>query len=96
MKDIDLEAVRSAMYAHPGVKAVGDDVRLFRTEDGSLGVAATILVTSPDVDPGPVVRTLEIVLEDRFDISIVQLDFDGLHQSKRTLPPGMRGPLKKL
>ena len=38
MRDIDLEAVRRAMFADPGVKAVGDDLRLFHAVEGGVGL----------------------------------------------------------
>ena len=94
MKEVDLQAVRLAMFAHPGIKAIDDDLRLFRTEDGSLGVMATIQVTSPDVDPGPVARTVQIVLRERFEIDEVRLSFAGIEQ-RSSGSFESRGPLEK-
>ena len=59
MDNIDLEALRLAMFAHPGVKAVAPDLRLYRAVEGSMGVAATIHLAAPDVDQTTVQATTE-------------------------------------
>ena len=61
---MDVEAIRLAMFAPSGVKSV-DDVRLFHTESGELGVIAIIALASPDVDQAVVQATIAQVLQER-------------------------------
>ena len=94
MHDIDPEAVRASMFAHPGIKAVDGDVRLFHTAQGHLGVAATITVAAPDVDQETVRRTVAAVLQEHFGIDEVDLRFKpaGPVPDHAAEP---RGPLEK-
>jgi hypothetical protein len=69
---LDKEAIRLAMFAHPGVKSV-DDVRLFHTESGGPGVIATIALVSPDVDQTVVRATVAQVLQQQFGVREVEL-----------------------
>lgn len=90
---MDLEAIRRAMFVHPGVKSV-DDVRLVPTESGGSGVIATIALASPDVDQGMVRATAAQVLRDQFGLSEVELLIKDPGPSPER-PPTSRGLLQK-
>ncbi len=75
MSEIDLEAVRNAMFVHPGLKAV-DQLRVYRCGDGKHGIAATLTVAAPDVDLALVQATIRGVLKEQFSISEVDLRFN--------------------
>lgn len=94
MRDIDLEAVRRAMFADPGVKAVGDDLRLFHAVEGGVGVAATVSVAAPDVDQELVRRVVAAVMQEQFGISEVDLIFQD-PGAPSAVSPEARGPLEK-
>ncbi|UTA55622.1 hypothetical protein L3D22_07420 [Lysobacter soli] len=74
MSEIDLEAVRGAMFVHPGLKAV-DELRIYRCADGGIGIAATLTVAVPDVDLALVQATVRKVLEEQFAVAEVDLRF---------------------
>ncbi len=92
MDNIDLEALRLAMFAHPGVKAVAPDLRLYRAVEGSMGVAATIHLAAPDVDQTTVQATTEEILRERFGIGEVVLSYEGAGPSP---PEAGQGQLEK-
>ena len=94
MLSIDLETVRIAMFAHPGVKAVGSDLRLYRTGEGLLAVTAKVKLAAADVDQATVRRVVEAVLLEQFGICEVDLWFE----DPGTVPSHSlesRGPLEK-
>ena len=93
MDNIDLEAVRLAMFAHPGVKAVDNDVRPYWAANGRIGVVGTISLAAPDVDQATVRATIEAILWERFGIAEVALSFKGGGASRSDSP---RGPLEKM
>ena len=91
---MDIEAIRLAMFAHPGVKSVEDDVQLFNTEAGDRGVIGTIALASPDVDQYVVRATVTRVLQERFGIGEVVLLIKDPGPSPGH-PPESRGPVPK-
>lgn len=92
MKKIDLEEVRLAMFAHPGVKSVDSDLRVYRTSDGGAAVAGTIILAAPDVDQATILATVEKVLRERLGIDEAALLFKGAGPAP---PDSQRGPLEK-
>ena len=90
----DLEAVRRALFAHPGVKAVDAGPTLFQTSDGGIGVEANLTVASPDVDQRTVTTTIEMVLQQQWSIAEVRLffKFAGAEPSDRSV---FGAPLEK-
>ena len=90
MSEVDVEAVERALFAHPGVKAV-DNVRLYATSNGGLGVAADMSVAA-GADLAVVRATVAIVVAEQFGICEVDLKFDDPGPPP-VMAPG--GPLKK-
>lgn len=86
----DIEIVRSALFAHPGVKAVEEGPTLFQSSGGGVGVRATLTVASPDVDMGTVKGTILAVLQAQFAVSELILDFTD--PGPAPAEPGMLGP----
>ena len=75
MDEIDLDAVRSAMFTLRGLKAV-DQLRAYCSANGRIGIAATLTVAAPDVDLALVQATVRSVLEKQFAVIEVDLRFN--------------------
>lgn len=90
---MDLEAIRLAMFSHPGVKAV-HDIRLFDAGPGGLCVIATIALASPDVDETVVRATLVQVLQEQSGVGNVELLIEDPGPPTGHAPE-TRGPLRK-
>ena len=75
MSGIDLEQVRAAMFADPGVKAV-EGLRLLRTANGEHAISANVTVAASSVDLDLVRAVIAAVLADQFAIDQVELTFD--------------------
>ena len=86
----NLEGVRGALFAHPGVKAVAEDPTLFQASGGGVGVRATLTVASPEVDMATVKATLLAVLQAQFAISDLILEFTD--PGPAPAEPGVLGP----
>lgn len=74
MSEIDIEAVRSAIFV-TGVRAV-DDLCIHVLDKGGFGIAATLAVAAPDVDLAAVRGAVASVLRDQFGIDEVILAFN--------------------
>ena len=90
MSGINVEAVTRALFAHPGVKAV-DDLRLYATGTGDLGVAAKMTLAA-GVDLAVVRATAAIVVAEQFGICEVDLRFNDPGPPPMMAPGG---PLEK-
>ena len=86
----DLEMVRAAMFADPGVKAV-DDLRWMPDPSG-LGIQATVTVASSAVDLGTVQAVIGQMLAAQFGVTALNLTFNdpGPAPAQTT-----RGPIEK-
>lgn len=91
MTEIDLEQVRAAMFAEPGVKAV-DDLRLQRAVDGAFSLTATVTLVAPSVDLAVVRAVIANVLADQFAIYEIELTFN---DPGPVPPPPTGAPLAK-
>ena len=91
--NVDLESIRLAMFAHPGVKSI-HDIRLIDADSGELEVIATIALASPDVDQAVVRSTLAHVLREQVGVCNVELIIEdpGPSTGHASEP---RGPLRK-
>lgn len=70
----DLEIVRAAMFADPGVKAV-DDLRWMPAASG-LGIQATVTVASSAVDLATVQAVVGQILATQFGVTELHLTFN--------------------
>lgn len=90
MPKADLEMLRAAVFADPGVKAV-DDLRWMPASSG-LSIQATVTVASSAVDLATVQAVLSQILATQFGVTELHLTFNdpGPAPAQPT-----RGPIEK-